>query len=155
MATQKLTAAKVNSIKEPGRYGDGGRGSFGLSFLVRTAKHGGISKNWQQRYRKDGKYSSRGLGTYPEVSLEQARALAASFALQGQPMLVRSIHGATDEQLAERMAPVRHELKAAKTFEPMTAEVAVDRELRLPTFRQTFIETVEVRARGYAEGSKN
>ena len=36
----------------------------------------------------------------------------------------------------------------------MTAEVAVDRELRLPTFRQTFLETVEVRSRGYKEGSK-
>ena len=36
----------------------------------------------------------------------------------------------------------------------MTTQVAVYRELRLPTFRQTFIETVEVRARGYAEGSK-
>ena len=154
MAMQKLTAAKVNSIKEPGRYGDGGRGSFGLSLLVRTAKHGGVIKNWQQRYRKDGKYSSRGLGTYPEVSLEQARALAASFALQGQPMLVRSIHGATDEQLAERMAPARHKVQASVVFGPPTAMVEVNRELRLPTFRWIFLESLEHRSRGFKKSSK-
>ena len=154
MATKKLTAAFVNGVQTPGRYGDGGRGSFGLSLMVKPAKSGGLIKNWQRRYMTDGKYTSRGLGVYPAVTLEQARALAAHFALQGRPPIEREIYGATDEQLVERMAPVRHEIKASKTFESMTAEVAVDRELRLPTFRAVFDESLDVRARGFKAGSK-
>ena len=154
MAKKRLTDCFVRGVTSPGRYGDGGRGSFGLSLLVKPAKSGGLIKNWQRRYMTDGKYTSRGLGVYPAVTLEQARALAAHFALQGSPVIVREIYGAMDEQLAERMAPKRIEIRAAKTFAPMTTDVAVDRELRLPTFRQTFIETVEVRARGYKAGSK-
>ena len=154
MAKKKLTDCFVRGITAPGRYGDGGRGSFGLSLLVKEAKSGGLIKNWQRRYSKEGKYSSRGLGVYPAVTLAQARALAAHFALQGSPVIVREIYGATDEQLEERLTPKRIEIRAEKTFAPMTAEVAVDRELRLPTFRQTFLETVEVRSRGYKEGSK-
>ena len=138
MATQKLTAAFVNGVQTPGRYGDGGRGSFGLSLLVKPAKSGGLIKNWQQRYRTGGPYTSRGLGVYPAVSLEQARALAAHFALQGRPEIVRSIYGATDEQVAERIAPMRHEIRAGKTFAPMTAEVEVNREHRVPSFRRVF-----------------
>ena len=154
MAKKRLTDCFVRGVTSPGRYGDGGRGSFGLSLLVKPAKSGGLIKNWQRRYMTDGKYTSRGLGVYPAVTLEQARALAAHFALQGSPVIVREIYGATDEQLEERLTPKRIEIRAEKTFAPMTAEVAVDRELRLPTFRQTFLETVEVRSRGYKEGSK-
>ncbi len=154
MAKKRLTDCFVRGVTSPGRYGDGGRGSFGLSLLVKPAKSGGLIKNWQRRYMTDGKYTSRGLGVYPAVTLEQARALAAHFALQGSPVIVREIYGATDEQLEERLTPKRIEIRAEKTFAPMTAEVAVDRELRLPTFRQTFLETVEVRSRGYKAGSK-
>ena len=154
MAKKRLTDCFVRGVTSPGRYGDGGRGSFGLSLLVKPAKSGGLIKNWQRRYMTDGKPTSRGLGVYPAVSLEQARALAAHFALQGSPLIVREIYRATDEQLAERLTPKRIEIRAEKTFAPMTTEVAVDRESRLPTFRQTFIETVGVRSRGYKEGSK-
>ena len=154
MATKKLTAAFVNGVQTPGRYGDGGRGSFGLSLLVKPAKSGGLIRNWQQRYLTGGSYTSRGLGVYPAVSLEQARALAAHFALQGRPEIVRSIYGATDEQVAERIAPVRHELRAESTFAPVTAEVAVDRERRVPSFRRVFEESLELRARGFKAGSK-
>ena len=154
MTTKRLTDAFVRGVTAPGRYGDGGRGSFGLSLLVKESK-GGLLKNWQRRcLKKDGKPTSRGLGVYPSVTLDQARQLAFYYALEGKPAVVRAILGATDEQLAERLTPKRIELTAQATFAPMTSEVAVDRELRLPTFRQTFIETVEVRARGYAEGSK-
>ena len=154
MAKKRLTCAFVNGVTTPGRYGDGGRGSFGLSLLVKEAKSGGLIKNWQQRYRKDGNYSSRGLGVYPAVTLEQARALAAHYALQGQPIIVREIYGATDEQLEERTTPRRIELRAEKTFAPMVAEVAVERELRPATFRQVFLEMLDVRSRGFAESSK-
>ena len=154
MATNKLTAAFVNGVQTPGRYGDGGRGSFGLSLMVKPAKSGGLIKNWQQRYMTDGKYTSRGLGVYPAVSLEQARALAAHFALQGRPEIVRSIYGATDEQVAERIAPVRHELRAESTFPTATATVEVKRERRVPSFRRVFEESLELRSRGFKAGSK-
>ena len=68
MSRQRLTCGFVRAVARPGRYGDGGRGSFGLSLLVKPAQGGasrGLIKNWQQRYRKDGKYTSRGLGVYP------------------------------------------------------------------------------------------
>ena len=71
MSRQRLTCGFVRAVARPGRYGDGGRGSFGLSLLVKPARSGGLIKNWQQRYGKDGKYTSRGLGVYPDVSLEQ------------------------------------------------------------------------------------
>ena len=154
MAKKRLTDCFVRGVTAPGRYGDGGRGSFGLSLLVKESKSVGLIKNWQRRFSKDGKYTSQGLGVYPAVTLDQARALAAYFALEGKPLIVREVYRATDEQLEERLTPKRIEIKAGKTFGPMTTQVAVYRELRLPTFRQTFIETVEVRARGYAEGSK-
>ena len=154
MAKKRLTDAFLRGVMAPGRYGDGGRGSFGLSLLVKETKSGGLLKNWHRRYSKDGKYTSLGLGVYPAVTLDQARALAFFYAHEGKPSMVRAILGATEQQLEERLTPKRIEIRAEKTFAPMTAEVAVDRELRLPTFRQTFIETVEVRARGYAEGSK-
>ena len=154
MTTKRLTDAFVRGVTAPGRYGDGGRGSFGLSLLVKESK-GGLLKNWQRRcLKKDGKPTSRGLGVYPVVTLNQARALAFFYAHEGKPSMVRAILGATEQQLEERLTPKRIEIRAEKTFAPMTTEVAVDRELRLPTFRQTFIETVEVRARGYKEGSK-
>ncbi|MCY4652260.1 MAG: integrase arm-type DNA-binding domain-containing protein [Dehalococcoidia bacterium] len=66
----KLTIAKVKSLKEPGRYGDGG----GL-YLVIT-KTG--SRNWIQRIVLSGKRTDRGIGGYPAVSLAQARRKAAA-----------------------------------------------------------------------------
>ena len=155
MAGKKLTDCFVRGVAAPGRYGDGGRGAFGLSLLVKPAKSGGLIKNWQQRYSKDGKYSSRGLGVYPAVTLPQARAMAAHYALQGQPLIVREIYGATEGQLEERLTPKRIEIKAEKTFPAMNVELpSLSSELRLPTFRQTFLEMVAVKSRGYKEGSK-
>ena len=154
MATKKLTTAFVSGVQTPGRYGDGGRGSFGLSLLVKPAKSGELIKNWQRRFSKDGKYTSQGLGVYPAVTLDQARALAAYFALEGKPLIVREVYRATDEQLAERLAPKRIELTAQATSPPMTAFVAVESELRPATFRQVFSESLELRARGFKAGSK-
>ena len=154
MTTKRLTDAFVRGVTAPGRYGDGGRGSFGLSLLVKESK-GGLLKNWQRRcLKKDGKPTSRGLGVYPSVTLDQARQLAFYYAHEGKPAVVRAILGATDEQLAERMAPVRHAVEASVTFAPPTAMVEVDRELRLPTFRWIFLESLEHRSRGFKKSSK-
>ena len=136
MRTHRLTDSFVKGITRPNRYGDGGRGSFGLTLLVRKSKHGDIQKHWQQRYRKNGRYTSRGLGTYPNVSLNQARKKAAHFA-------------ATGEQLAEPLAPARHAIEASVTFAPSTSTVEVASEHRPPTLSRVFHESLAFRERGF------
>ena len=68
-----LTAAFVRTINKPGRYGDG-RGGHGLSLLVRTTRNGRLSKTWSQRLYIGGKPAMVGLGSYPIVTLAEARA---------------------------------------------------------------------------------
>lgn len=81
MASRKrgapLTAAFVRTVSDPGRYGDG-RGGFGLSLLVRKTRNGRTSRMWCQRIMDPltGKQTSIGLGSYPRVTLAEARAKA-------------------------------------------------------------------------------
>ena len=70
-----LTAAFVRTVSTPGRYGDG-RGGHGLSLLVKPTKTGRWSKSWSQRLYIDGKPIMLGLGSYPVVSLAEARQRA-------------------------------------------------------------------------------
>ena len=70
-----LSAAFCRTIKEPGRYGDG-RGGHGLSLLVKESSTGRPSKSWAQRLRIDGEPANIGLGSYPIVTLAEAREKA-------------------------------------------------------------------------------
>ena len=70
-----LSAAFVKTIREPGRYGDG-RGGYGLSLLVKPSSTGRIAKSWSQRLRWQGKPFNLGLGSFPLVTLAEARAAA-------------------------------------------------------------------------------
>ena len=71
-----LSATFVRTIRPPGRYGDG-RGGHGLSLLVKPTKiKGRLSKTWAQRIRINRKYTNRGLGSYPAVTLAEARRRA-------------------------------------------------------------------------------
>ena len=70
-----LSATFCKTVKQPGRYGDG-RGSFGLSLLVKSGSTGRMSKSWTQRLLIDGKYTSIGLGSYPLTTLAEAREKA-------------------------------------------------------------------------------
>ena len=72
---QQLSASFVRSVNWPGRYGDG-RGGFGLSLLVKPTANGRLSKTWAQRLRNDDGPFNVGLGSYPVVSLAEARAKA-------------------------------------------------------------------------------
>ena len=69
---QQLSARFVDSVKDPGRYGDG-RGRYGLSLLVKATKNGRVSKTWSQRIRINGQVTNLGLGSYPIVKLAEAR----------------------------------------------------------------------------------
>ena len=71
-----LTATFVKTVTRPGRYGDG-RGSQGLSLLVKESLTGRWSKTWSQRLRRsDGRPYSIGLGAFPRVTLAEARSKA-------------------------------------------------------------------------------
>ena len=68
---KRLSATFVKTVTGPGRYGDG-RGSHGLSLLVKPMKLGGHSRTWSQRLRLNGKPVSIGLGWFPVVTLAEA-----------------------------------------------------------------------------------
>ena len=65
-----LTVDRVNKLKAPGRYGDGG----GLYLNIAPAG----TKSWVQRIMIDGKRLDKGLGGFPSVSLSTARKIADS-----------------------------------------------------------------------------
>ena len=88
-----LTAAFVRTVHQPGRYGDG-RGSYGLSLLVKPTKTDGrLSKTWAQRIRIKGRYTNLGLGSYPAVTLAEARrrALRNRQAMEGRNPRARKV----------------------------------------------------------------
>jgi integrase len=68
MKLNRLSQLKVRELKVPGQYLDGG----GLYLRITESK----TKNWIFRYVIDGKERRQGLGSYPDVSLEDARAKA-------------------------------------------------------------------------------
>lgn len=72
---KRLTATFVDKIDHPGRYSDG-RGSHGLTLLVRPKQDGQMAKNWQQHLRVNGRLRSFGLGTFPQIKLVEAREKA-------------------------------------------------------------------------------
>ena len=68
---KKLSAQYLNSNLDAGRYYD----DNGTGLNIHVRKSG--SKNWSQRLRINGKQIELGLGSYPTVSLTEARSLAA------------------------------------------------------------------------------
>ena len=85
---KQLSAAFVKTVKRPGRYGDG-RGGHGLSLLVKPTTTGRLSKTWAQRLQISGRAVNIGLGSYPVVTLAEARRKALAnrrtVALGGDP----------------------------------------------------------------------
>ncbi|MCE2526121.1 MAG: tyrosine-type recombinase/integrase [Actinomycetia bacterium] len=71
-----LSAPFVRTVTRLGRYGDG-RGGHGLSLMVRPTRiEGRLSKTWVQRIRINGRETNLGLGSYPAVTLAEARRRA-------------------------------------------------------------------------------
>ncbi|MDE0062991.1 MAG: integrase arm-type DNA-binding domain-containing protein, partial [Gammaproteobacteria bacterium] len=66
--TGKLTAATVRTISAPGRYADGN------TLFLNVTKGG--SKSWVQRISVDGHRRDTGLGSFPTISLAEARKRA-------------------------------------------------------------------------------
>ena len=97
-----LTAVKVRSVKEPGRYGDGN----GLYLIVDPSG----AKRWMLRTVVQGRRRDIGLGGVRVVSLSQAREEAAR---------LRRIARQGGDPLAER----REGRKTVPTFEEASREV--------------------------------
>ena len=71
MGRHLLTAHKIRGISKPGVYKDGG----GLRLVVTQ----GLTKRWELWVSIKGKRRERGLGVYPQVSLQEARDKADEF----------------------------------------------------------------------------
>ena len=102
----RLTAAFVNSVTHPGRYGDR-RGGHGLSLRVKPTQSGGWSKTWSQRIRINGNPNQLGLGSYPVVTLARAREKAlknAQLVERGEDIRkpIPTVHEAFDIVIAIR-----------------------------------------------------
>jgi integrase len=83
MAKQRLTVHQVERVATPGRHYDNDRAAKGL--LLQVTQNG--TKSWIMRYEKNGRQRALGLGSYPLITLEEARkrAVAARLLLdQGQ-----------------------------------------------------------------------
>ena len=72
---RRLSATFIRTVTRPGRYGDG-RGGYGLSLLVRPTTSGGVSRSWTQRLKVHGRFRYMGLGSFPLVTLAEAREQA-------------------------------------------------------------------------------
>lgn len=79
MTTPAFTALQIKNLNKPGVYAVGK--PKGLSVRVRPSlthgqPNGAVVLQWILRYMLDGKARTMGLGSYPDVSLEQARKIA-------------------------------------------------------------------------------
>lgn len=70
----KLTRTFVENLRQPGTWTD--RNCYGLALRARPTKTKGVAKTWIQRIQIDGKVTNRGLGSYPKVTLDEARRRA-------------------------------------------------------------------------------
>ena len=104
----RLSARVVATIQQPGRYGDG-RGSGGLSLLVKHTARGHLAKSWAQRISVDGRQRNLGLGSWPHVSLAEARekcALNLGARRRGELVTGRKRTVPTFEEAVEKVVAV-------------------------------------------------
>ena len=93
---KRLSAAFVKTVNMPGRYGDG-RGGYGLSLLVKDTTTGRLSKSWAQRLRINGQPFNIGLGSYPRVTLAEAREKGLAN--------IRGVDKGEDPRIEEKSVP--------------------------------------------------
>lgn len=102
-----LSALRVKKLTEVGKHADGN----GLTLQVAKSKAGGVKKSWSVRFRMNGKQRQMGIGTYPEVTLAEARDLTRDIRSKAQKGI---------DPIAERKAIVRErqaEAVAGITFQ--------------------------------------
>ena len=126
----RLTTAFIRGLKAPGCYGDG-RGGSGLQIRVHRTACGDVSQSWRQKVKlSGGKATTLGLGSWPFVTLADARKLAATNRLK----VLAGIDPRTDEA-----APAQ--------------SVAVPDASTSPSFDAAAQETIAMHREGWKEGS--
>ncbi len=132
----KLTAAEVKALTKPGRHTDGD----GLHLYVKSSGR----RTWVLRFMKNRRSRDMGLGSYPAVSLKQAREVAAvareKLDLGVDPVLDRSRRSragmertfrvAAEQLIADKASGWRNEKHAwqwRRTLEQFTYPVLGDR----------------------------
>ena len=115
----KLTEQRIEDLAKPGIYGDGGT-------LFLRVRDGG-SRHWVQIVRVNGKRLERGLGGWPVVLLDEARAVA----IENRRKIRRGEDPWADRHRAKvTLAAAKAEAKerAAPTFEQaLDAVIAIQR----------------------------
>lgn len=109
--SNKLTARKVATLKEPGRYGDG------AGLWLQIGAEGG--KSWLFRYALNGRSRMMGLGPISLVSLSEAREIALKqrkFLLAGMDPLFERETKRKDDRLTEAKT-ITFEIAAARYIE--------------------------------------
>lgn len=111
----KLTAKQIENLTVPKSYVDGN----GLMLVVRANG----SKSWILRYQIDGRRRDMGIGPYPEISLKEARLLAAD----QKGLLLKGVDpiAAREETIAEKQA-LKEAEEASKVSFAVVAEEYID-----------------------------
>ena len=147
----RLSAAFVKTVNRPGRYGDG-RGGHGLSLLVKPTSSGGLSRSFSQRLRINGQPCNIGLGSFPVISLAEAREKALEnrrAVAQGRDPRDRSGGIPTFEQALEKVIAI-HEpnwkegARSAETWRSSLRDYALPRLGRKPVNKITTSDVLAV-----------
>ena len=136
----RLTPDFAKRVETPGRYGDG-RGSFGLSLLVRPTSSG-LSKTYQQTVTVQGRKKYFGLGPTTALTLKQARELAASRAMALRAKYPRPTE--FDKLMAAQL-PVPT---------PLQQQALMDSPPVIPTFAEEAEAMIEARRESWKPGSR-
>lgn len=108
----KLNPKQVENLTEPGAYGDGD----GLRLIVKPTGR----KSWVLRFQLAGQRRDMGLGSFPEVSLKNARLEASAMRRQliggVDPLAARNLERAAlrDAQRASEAKQLKFEILAAE-----------------------------------------
>jgi len=148
--SEKLTALKVERIKEPGMYADG-RGLY-LQVTV-NSRDGEPAKSWIYRYMLRGRAREMGLGPCHTVGLALARDLALrqrQLRLQGvDPIEARRAdraRGALDAAKAVTFKECAEKYMAAHKAAWRNAKHAAQWEATLATYAEPLIGALSVQA---------
>ena len=126
-----LSNTFCSRVREPGRYGDGGRGGHGLYMKVQSFTNGRIGRAWGQRVRINGRPTNLGLGSYPAVTLAEARRRAItnrqSIEEGRDPRRARAASATTFRALAERVIKLHAEGWKKGSYLPTTWRASLER----------------------------
>ena len=118
-------------VREPGRYGDGGRGGHGLYLKVQIFTNGRIGRAWGQRVRINGRPTNLGLGSYPAVTLAEARRRAItnrqSIEEGRDPRRARTAAATTFAAVAERVIKLHAKAWKKGSYLPTAWRASLER----------------------------